>query len=56
MPVDLNKIAEKLKKQRGIGVTRDGRLTDNNPENDGSGNTQDSENVTTLKPQRFFSN
>ena len=52
MSVDLNKLAEKLKKQREMGVAQDGRLTPTNPKNDGSKD----KSHTTLEPQRFFVN
>ncbi len=54
MAVDLNKVAQKLREQRGLGVTRDGRLTDNNPDNDGT--RREINNTTTLEPKRFFQN
>ena len=53
MPVDLNKLAEKLKQQRSVGVTRDGRLMDKDPRNDGNRNGPFNTG-TTLKPKRFF--
>ena len=52
MAIDLNKMAEKLKKQREVGVGRDGKLTDKNPSNDGT--NEDKKGNTTLRPQRFF--
>ena len=52
MSIDLNKMAEKLKKQREIGVSRDGKLTDKNPSNDGT--DEGKKGNTTLTPQRFF--
>ena len=51
MAVDLNKLAEKLRRQNNIGVTRDGRLIERDPKNDGTKNAQSS--YTTLEPQRF---
>ena len=51
MTVDLNKLGDKLRKQRNVGVTRDGGLTNVDPGNDGS---RENTNATTLKPQRFF--
>ncbi len=36
MAVDLNEVAEKMKKQQNIGVTRDGRLVEKDPRNDGT--------------------
>ncbi|MBW1668189.1 MAG: hypothetical protein JRI79_13560 [Deltaproteobacteria bacterium] len=53
MAVDLNKLAEKLKQQRNIGVARDGRLLDRDPRNDGNSNDPPSTG-TTLNPKRFF--
>jgi hypothetical protein len=53
MAVDLNKLAEKLKQQRNVGVTRDGRLMDKDPRNDGD-RTGSSPTGTTLNPKRFF--
>lgn len=52
MAVDLNKLAEKLKQQRNVGVTRDGRLSDRDPRDDGSHGQPP--NGTTLTPKRFF--
>lgn len=54
MPVDLNELQKKLKKQRNVGVTRDGRLTPADPRNDG--NQSDFKDNTTLEPKRFFFN
>ena len=55
MSVDLNAVAEKLKKQRNLGVDRDGRLTDRDPMNDGSRFVADeNKKATTLESQRFF--
>jgi hypothetical protein len=52
MAVDLAKLAEKLKQQRNVGVSRDGRLTERDPNNDG---TQRSlTNYSTLEPKRFY--
>ena len=51
MAIDLNKLAEKLKEQKGAGVLKDGRLTDKNPNNKGEDNASD--RGTTLIPQRF---
>lgn len=50
--VDLNKIAEKLKKQKTMGVTREGKLTESNPYNKGEKAAEGS--ATTLEPKRFF--
>ena len=52
MSVDLNKMAEKLRRQREVGVSRDGKLIDKNPSNDGT--EEDKKGHTTLRPQRFF--
>jgi hypothetical protein len=52
MSVDLNELQKKLKKQRNIGVNREGRLTPTDPKNDGTENSL-KEN-TTLEPKRFF--
>ena len=49
--VDLNQLAERLKQQKPIGVTRDGALTPTNPRNDGS---RPNTSGTTLEPKRFF--
>jgi hypothetical protein len=46
MAVDLNKLAEKLNRQREISVTRDGQLTEANGSSD---------NRTKLEPKRFYS-
>ena len=52
MSVDLNKAAERLKKQQPVGVNRSGQISDRNPVNDGSrANTNGN---TTLQPKRFF--
>ncbi len=51
MAVDLNKIAEKSKRLRNIGVTKDAKLTTNDPRNDGSKENSD---ATTLETKRFF--
>jgi len=53
MAIDLNKLAEKLKEQRNVGVTRDGRLIDRDPRNDGSQRPPPSSG-TTLTPKRFY--
>ena len=52
MAVDLNKLAEKLKQQRNVGVTRDGRLIEKDPQNDGT--RSNPSNATTLEPKRFY--
>lgn len=52
MAVDLNKLAQKLKQQRNVGVSRDGRLIERDPQNDGS--QSNPSNVTTLEPKRFY--
>ena len=53
MEVDLNRVAEKLKKQKPMGVSRDGTLKEDNPHNDGSRESKKGD--TTLEPRRFFS-
>ena len=50
--VDLNELAKKLKKQKSVGVARDGRLVSENPRNDGT--SEDPDGKTTLEPKRFF--
>lgn len=50
MSVDLNKLAEKLKDQRNVRVTRDGRLVDSDKDN----SQINSQNTTQLTPKRFF--
>lgn len=52
MAVDLNKVAEKLRRQKSLGVTRDGSLREQDPNNDGS--RQSRQGLTTLSPKRFF--
>ncbi len=52
MAVDLNKLREKLRDRRPMGVDRDGRITTENPRNDGS--REDAKGHTTLEPKRFF--
>lgn len=52
MAVDLNELAEKLKKQKNVGVNKDGQLTTNDPKNKGL--EKDTKGNTTLEPQRFF--
>ena len=52
MGVDLNKIAEKLKKREPLAVTKNGQLEVSNPKNDGT--SQQKKGFTTLKPTRFF--
>jgi len=49
--MDLNKLADKLKEQRPVGVTKGGLLTTDDPRNDGSRKSID---TTTLHPQRFY--
>lgn len=51
MGVDLNKMAENMKKRKKIGVTREGQLVDD-PKNDGANGRQNE--VTTLEPERFW--
>ena len=53
MAIDLNKLAEKLKQQRNVGVIRDGRLMDRDPRNDGSQRLLPNSG-TTLNPKRFY--
>jgi hypothetical protein len=48
--VDLNKVADKLKKRKPLGVNRGGQIMESNPGNDGNRST----GKTTLEPQRFF--
>lgn len=49
--VDLNKLSEKLTKQKPVGVSPIGKLTPHNPKNDG---TRESANGdSTLEPRRF---
>ena len=52
MAVDLNAVAQKLKEQRQLGVSKDGRLIEQDPNNDGSNSYNYS--GTTLEPKRFF--
>ena len=52
MAVDLNEVAEKMKKQQNIGVTRDGRLVEKDPRNDGTSRSNANEG-TTLETKRF---
>lgn len=52
MAVDLNKVAERLRSQRPVGVNRTGGVIDKDPRNDGSQNRSDGN--TTLQPKRFF--
>jgi hypothetical protein len=52
MPIDLNELQRKLKQQQNVGVGRDGRMTPNDPKNDGKENS--SKDNTTLEPKRFF--
>jgi hypothetical protein len=49
---DLNKIREKLRSQRGVGVTRNGSLVEADPHN--KGDKPNVEGTTTLEPKRFF--
>jgi len=49
---DLNKIRDKLKQQRSMGVDREGGIVETNPNN--KGDKPDSEAVTTLEPNRFY--
>jgi len=50
--VDLNRIADKLKREKSIGVGQDGKLIEDNPNNNGTNENKKGE--TTLNPQRFF--
>lgn len=52
MAIDLNQIAEKLKKQKNIGVTRDGRLINKDPKTEGE--QENPHGNTVLEPKRFF--
>lgn len=52
MSVDLNRLSEKLKRQKPVGVNREGQLTEQNPDNDGSRESR--RGRTTLHPKRFF--
>ena len=50
MAIDLNRIRERLKRQRPVNVRTDGSITPNNPHNDG---TREGRGGTTLEPKRF---
>ena len=50
--MDLNRIKEKLRNRSSMGVNRNGQLREQNPNNDGSRDSQ--RGLTTLKPERFF--
>ena len=52
MGMDLNKVAEALKRQQSMGTTKGGQLTPNNPHNDGT--RENPSGNTTLEPKRFF--
>ena len=52
MAVDLNQLAEKLKRQKNVGVNRNGQLTQVNPRNDGSQSNANGD--STLETKRFF--
>lgn len=52
MAVDLNKLADKMRKQEPVGVNRSGLVTPTNPGNDGT--RPSSRGNTTLEPKRFF--
>ena len=52
MTVDLNQLAERLKQQRTVSVTRDGRLIDREPKI--KDNEDNHGEYTTLVPQRFY--
>ena len=49
---DLNKIRDKLKQQRSMGVDRDGTIVETNPNN--KGDKPSADGVTTLEPNRFY--
>lgn len=50
--VDLNALAEKLRQQRNVGVSRNGQLTPVDPQNNGLESS--AKGNTTLEPKRFF--
>ena len=52
MPTDLNRIANKLKNQQRVGVTRNGSLVESDPHN--KGDNPNAQGTTTLEPKRFF--
>ncbi|MBT6562550.1 MAG: hypothetical protein HON76_08485 [Candidatus Scalindua sp.] len=52
MALDINKAKKKLKKQRPMGVSLDGKLTEENPRNDGT--DEHKQGHTTLLPQKHF--
>lgn len=56
MALDFNKVANKLKKRKNLGVTKDGKLNERDPFNNGNSNIENSQEATTLKPERFFVN
>lgn len=49
---DLNKIRDKVKRQKNVGVDKNGQLKEKDPIN--NGDMENSQGVTTLKPERFF--
>lgn len=51
-PIDLNQIADKLKKNRGLGVTKNGQLINKDPKTEGE--QENPQGTTTLEPKRFF--
>jgi hypothetical protein len=51
MSIDLNKIREKLRNQSNVNVTKDGRITPQDPHNDGT--RRNLAGNTTLEPKRF---
>ena len=52
MAVDLNEVAEKMRNQKNLGVTRDGRVVERDPRNDGTSRNNPNEG-TTLETKRF---
>ena len=49
---DLNKIRDKLKQQKSMGVNREGGIVETNPNN--KGEKPNAQGVTTLDPNRFY--
>ena len=52
MSIDLNKVAQKLKNQNSLGVSKTGQLQESDPKNDGT--KENKKGNTTLEPKRFF--
>ncbi len=52
MALDLKKAKSKLRKQQPMGVSLDGKLTEENPRNDGTNDSK--QGHTTLLPQKHF--